>query len=642
MTQPPPPPPNQPPNQPPQQGGFGPPQDQPPTAPAMPPAPTGPPAPQPPAGPPASPTPPGLQKGPQPGYGYPQQPPASQQPQPGYGHPQPQSGYGHPPQAPQPPQPAYGYPQAPQAPQQPQPGYGYPGAQQNPYGQPGAPTSPYGQPGYGHPGAPTAPMQMQPAPTGGGRNNATVAIVVSALVVIALIVAGGVWYAKSSGGDDKKHDTASSGGGTGGKDGSGGTTGGKEKVPSDPAAKVLFQVPMPQTSDTVVTTGSWLTGKVYAKSGVAEVVGYDPAKGTKLWTLKLPGPVCAATEHVTADNKTAIAFQPKMPAKNSTAGCSQIAAIDLDRGARLWTRTVKDGDSPMSLDNVTVAQHTVAVGSSGGGAAFDIDSGKVLWQPKPGDSCYDAGYGGGTKLVAVRKCGNYDSRQLHIQNIDPVSGKVISEYKMADGIEYASVVSTDPLVVAADVGDSAGDGSEVSDYFSIDNKTGKLLSHISAPGDTYGGRCNGITRVEDCKEIVAGNGKLYVPTEEHDGTGKYSKTNEIIAFDLNTGKETGQKADAGDGYTIYPLRMDGGNLLAYKHPPYDKGGQVVTIDGGSFKATELLENPAAQDARQAESTMLPDYAEFLYGDGRLYMSSVFAHKVSYGKEYLLLAFGAGA
>ncbi|MFF4039464.1 PQQ-binding-like beta-propeller repeat protein [Streptomyces sp. NPDC001816] len=578
MTQPPPPPPNQPPNQPPQQGGFGPPQ---------------PPAPQPP-------------QAPQPGYGYPQAP----QPQPGYG-----------------------YPQAPQAPQPPQPGYGYPGAPQNSYTQPQ---------GYGYPGAPTVPMAPQPAQSGGGKNNSALVIIVAALVVIGLIVGGGVWYAKSSGGDGKKDDTASSSGGSGGKDGSGGTSsGGKEKVPANPAAKLLFKVPMPKTNDSVVTTGSWLTDTVYAKSGIAEIVGYDVAQGSKLWTLKLPGPVCTASKHVTADNKTAIVFQPKMPAKGSTAGCSQVAAIDLSKGTKLWTKTVKTGDSVVSLENVTVSQHTVAVGSTSGGAAFDINSGKPLWQPKPTDSCYDDGYGGGPKLVAVRKCGSYGSRQLHIQTIDPTSGKVISDYQMATGIEYASVVSTDPLVVAADVGSSAGDGSGISDYFSIDNKTGKLLTRISAPGDTYAGRCDGITRVEDCREVVAGAGKLYVPTEEHDGTGQYSKTNEIVAFDLTTGKQTGQRAEAGDGYTISPLRMDGGNLLAYKQPPYNKGGQVVSLDGGSFKATKLLENPATQDVRQAESTMSPEYAEIRYGQGRLFMSAAYAHKVSYDKEYLLLAFGAG-
>ncbi|MGW5326266.1 outer membrane protein assembly factor BamB family protein [Streptomyces sp. NPDC004014] len=630
MSQPPPPSPNQPP----QQGGFGPPQDQPPATPQPPAAPQNP-APQGPATPPAPQAPPSLQKGPQPGYGYPQQPPAPQGPQP----PQPQPGYGYP----QAPQPGYGFPPPPQ-PQAPQPpGYGYPGAQPNPYGQPTQPMGPYPQqPGYSHPGGPTAVMQAQP---GGGRNNAALLIIVAAVVAIALIVGGGVWYAKSSGGDGKKDETASSSGGeggTGGKDGATGGTpsGGTEKVPSDPASKVLFQVGMPQTKDTVVTSGSWLTSSVYAKSGVAEIVGYNPAAGTKMWTIKLPGPVCTASKHVTEDNKTAVVFQPKMPKKGSSEGCSQVAAIDLDKGTRLWTRTVKNGDYTANLQNVTVSQHTVAVGSSNGGAAFDIGTGKALWQPKPEDACSDAGYGGGPKLVAVRKCGSYGERQLHIQTIDAVSGKVISDYKMAAGIEYAGIVSTDPLVVAADVGDSADDGSGISDYFSIDNKTGKLLTRISAPSDTYAGRCDSITRVEDCREVVAGDGRLYVPTEEHDGSGDYSKTNEIVVFDLATGKQTGQRAEAGDGYTLSPLRMDGGNLIAYKHPPYDQGGQVVTIGGPSFKATTLLENPSAESVRRAETTMLPEYAEILYGQGRLYMSAVYAHKSTYGKEYLLLAFGS--
>ncbi|MGW4569388.1 outer membrane protein assembly factor BamB family protein, partial [Streptomyces sp. NPDC004561] len=560
------------------------------------------------------------------------------------------------PQPPQPP-PGYGYPQAAPAPQPPQPGYGYPGAQQNPYPQPppaygqqppayGAP-NPYAQPtqpvqpGYGYPGQPpTVPMQPQPG-QGGGRNNTALFIIVAAVVVIALIVGGGIWYAKSSGSDGKKHDTASSGGATGGQDDKG--SGGKEKVPADPSAKLLFQVPMPTADDTVATSGSWLTDKVYAKSGVAEIVGYDAVKGTKLWTIKLPGPVCAASHHVTADDKTAITYQPRTDTKNSIAGCSQIAAIDLDLGKKLWTKTVKSGDYTVNYQNVTVAQRTVAVGDSQGGAAFDIDSGKALWLPKPGDDCYDAGYGGGAKLVAVRNCGGSDNGRLLIQTLDPKTGKVVSEYKMDPGIQYASIVSTDPLVVAADVGDSAGDGSEVSDYFSIDNRTGRLLAHISAPGKTYGGKCDGITRIEDCREIVAGAGKLYVPTEEHDGTGEFGRTNEVIAFDLTTGKQTGQRAEAGDGYTFSPLRMDGSNLLVYKRPPYDKGGQVVSIDGGSFKQTTLLENPSTQSARQAETTMLPDFAEILFGNGRLYMSEVFARKsgTSYGKEYLALAFGTG-
>ncbi|RSN44554.1 hypothetical protein DMH12_30895 [Streptomyces sp. WAC 04229] len=495
------------------------------------------------------------------------------------------------------------------------------------------------------------PMQPQPGGPGGGRKiNAQLAIIVSAVVAIALIIGGGVWYAKSSD-DGGKDDTASSSGGTGGKGGTdekggegGESSAGTEKVPSDPAAKVLFQVPAPAVSkddSSVVVSGSWLTDKVYAKSGIAEVVGYDPGKGSKQWSIKLAGPVCAASQHVTDDNKTVVIHQPAMPTKAEPShGCTQVAVLDLDAGKTVWTKTA--GDQPINFSNVTISGDTVAAGSTEGGVGFDIANGGVLWSPKATDSCYDAGYGGGDKLVAVRKCGSYDARQLNIQTIDPKSGKVISEYKMAKGIEYAGVVSTDPLVVAADVGDSAGDGSGISDFFSIDNKTGKLLTRISVPGEQFAARCDTITKIENCTGLAVGENRLYIPTEEHEGSGEsYSRTNEVVAFDLATGKQTGQRADAGEDYTITPLRMDGGNVIAYKRPPYDKGGQIVSIDGGSFKQTTLLENPATEAVRDVESSMSPDYSEILYSQGHLYMSQVFASEPTSAdeKEYLAIGFG---
>ncbi|MEU5753204.1 PQQ-binding-like beta-propeller repeat protein [Streptomyces sp. NPDC047829] len=645
MTQPPPPPPHQPP----QGGGFGPPQDQPPQPPT------------PPSG-----GAPNLGKTPEPGYGYPQTPPSAPQTPPAAPQTPPSAPQTPPvppqtPVGPPQPQPGYGYPQAPP---QPQPGYGYPGQQPGPYGQPqqpgpyGQPTPPYGQPGqpvhpgqpgYGYPQA-TVPMQAQAGrPGGGGKINAQLAIIVAAVVAIALIIGGGVWYAGSSG-DSGKDDTAGSSGGTGGKggtDGKGGEgapSGSEEKVPSDPASKVLFQVPAPAVSkddNSVVVSGSWLTDQVYAKSGIAEVVGYDPAKGSKKWTIKLAGPVCTATKHVTDDNKTVIVHQPAMPTKAEPShGCTQVAVIDLDAGKKVWTKTA--GDQPISFDNVTISGDTVAAGSSEGGVAFGVAKGEVRWSPKATDTCQDMGYAGGEKLVAVRRCGSYDARQLNIQTIDPKSGKVISEYKMAKGIEYAGVVSTNPLVVAADVADSAGDGSGISDLFSIDNKTGKLLNRISVPGDEFGAECDIITKVEECTGLAVGNGRLYIPTEEHEGSGEsYSRTNEVVAFDLATGKQTGQRADAGEDYTITPLRMDGNNVIAYKRPPYDKGGQIVSIDGGTFKQTTLLENPATETVRDVEASMLPEYSEYLYSQGRLYMAQTYASEPTSAdeKEYLAIGFG---
>lgn len=550
-----------------------------------------------------------------------------------------QGGYGAPPTPPRPPRP----PQP--------PGYGNPG------GQPGPQPGPYGRPqdpydwnsGYGVPHEPPPLYSPLAGPGGGGRRSkGWWAVVVAAVVAIALIIGGGVLYA-ASGDEGAKDDTAGAGSGTGGQgdEGGGTTSRGSEKVPARTAAKVLFQVPSPRAegAGSVVLPGSWLTMKAYVKTGVAEIVGYDPDKGTELWTIPLPGPVCTVTDHTTEDGLTAIVHEPAMPTKaKPTHGCTQVSAIDLDTGRKLWTGSALRGNTPIRFENITISGSTVAAGGAAGGAAFDITTGASLWTPKANDTCYDAGYGGGPKLVALRKCQAYGRLQLHIQTIDPTTGKVISAYRMADGIEYVGIVSTDPLVVAANVGESAGDGSGISDYFSIDSRTGKLRTRISAPGERYAATCDVISRIEQCSQLAVGKDRLYLPTKEHDGGGESGRTNEIVAFDLTTGRQTAQRADAGDGYVIAPLRMDGGNLLAYKRPAQAaRGGQVVSIDGGTFRQTGLLENPATQAVRDVEAGLSPERAEYRYAQGRLYISAVYATKPTSPDEkaYLVIAFGAG-
>ncbi|NBM21046.1 PQQ-binding-like beta-propeller repeat protein, partial [Streptomyces sp. GC420] len=519
----------------------------------------------------------------------------------------------------------------PQQPPTAQPGYGYPGQPQPGYGYPGRP-----QPGYGYQG-----QTLPPHPPGGGRKkpSAQAVIITAAAVAVALIIGAGVWYANSGGGEEGKKDQATSSAGTdGGQDGGKNTGGGKEKPPADVDSELIFQLSYPKVDDVVPVSGSWLTDKAYVKTGVNKVVGYDAASGTELWTVKLPGAVCAASAHKTEDNKTAILFR----AGAKDVSCTEIGALDLDGGKLLWKKSVPEGDDKTGFSEVTVGAGTVAAGGTSGGAAFDIESGSLRWKPSSSsDGCYDAGYGGGEALVAIRKCGQYgSSRQLLVQTLDPVSGSPKSTYKMSPGIEYASIVSTKPLVVAADVGDVANDGSGISDFFSIDEK-GKLRAKISADAKKYAARC-GATEVESCKHLAVGNDRLYVPTEEHDGaSGSLSGTNEIVAFDLATGKSTGQRADAGENFTIAPLRMDGGNIIAYKTPPYDKGGEVVSIDGSTFKETVLLRNPAEKPGRDAETSFSADYSEMLFGNGRLYISEVNVsdNGSDFGEQYLGVAFG---
>lgn len=610
MTQPPPPP-NQPPD-PQHQGGFG--------------APTPPPQ-QPPQPPQA------------PGYGYPQQP------EPGYGYPQ------QPPQAPQQPGPYGGAPQQPPA----QPPYGYPTAPQQAYGQPGYGQQPYGPQPVHDPQAYGQQPTVAVAPAAGrGKLSAQMQIVLAAAVAVVLIIGAGIWYASSEGGDpapDAKGTTGApqgTGGGDGTTGGNGGLGGGgTEKAPADTQAKLAWSVPVPKVPDVTDVTGSWLTDKAFVKPGVNSVVAYDLDKGSVLWTLPLTGQVCGTSRHKTADNKVPILFEAtKRVPPRYYQPCTEVGLVDLNTGKLVWSASVTGGtagDAKVRFSEVTLSGATVAAGGSDGGAAFDLANGNPRWKPQANNqNCYDLGYGGGEGLVAVRKCGSYDNGSVTIQNVNPTSGAVISQYKMPTGVKYASVVSTKPLVVAADVGESAGDGSGISDFFSLDEKTGKLKAKITADADQYAARCRS-TKVESCSQVLVGNGRLYVPTEEHEGsTGEYGdETNEIIAFDLTTGRTVPEKADAGDRYTLVPLRMDGGDLIAYKEPPYDKGGRIVSINGGTMKETLLLENPADRSIRDAETSFSLTGAELRYESGRFFISANLvskARETDTSKKYLLVSF----
>ncbi|MEU9190280.1 PQQ-binding-like beta-propeller repeat protein [Streptomyces sp. NPDC048484] len=618
MSQPPPPPP---PNQPPQGGGFGAPQDPPQGG-------FGPPTP--PAGPPAGPPP----QPPQPGYGYPQAP----------GTPPPAA----PPAAPPgPPQQPYGYPQAPGAPQgapQPpaQPGYGYPGQQpaQPGYGYPGQ------QPQYGYPQPNTMPMQPQ-APQGGRKFNSQVAIIVSAVVVIALIVGGGVLYANWSGKDDDK-DTSAGPGGTDGKDGDNGDGvagggGGSEKVPSSTGAKVLFQLPAPEVpkKDVWSVEGSWLTDKVYAKAGVRKVVGHDPDTGKESWSLPLTGLTCAGSREITKDGVAVVVAEDAPRTKaDPYPECTEVTAFNVNTGKSLWTKSVApNGGEKAAFKEVTITGTTVAAGSGlNGGAAFDITNGKILWQPKV-DTCEDVGYAGGEQLIAVRKCGDYDNEKYEVQRLDPKSGTVKWSYKLPSGIDNAKIISTKPVVFGVDSGEITATGA--TDIFSLDD-SGKLRTKITLEDGKYEHDC-GVNKVNNCKSIAVGNDKLYVPTKQHEGAEQYSRVNEIVSFSLATGKSTSDRADAGDGYEIFPIRMDGGNIIAYKGGPYDKGSQVVSINGKTFKETKLLETPATEQVRSAISGMVPATSEMLYTGGRLFLAEdlISAPYSKDEKDYVAIGFGAG-
>ncbi|MER5761425.1 hypothetical protein [Streptomyces sp. NPDC002082] len=570
-------------------------------------------------------TPPPPSQPPSGGFGAPQDPPPG-----GFGKPedQPPGGFGGPPPVPPampagpPPPPPAQPPAQPPAAQPPtvpagqpagQPSYGYP---QESYGYPQQQPQPVTAPMY------AAQSPAVPAGGGGGGNEVRTQLLIvgAALLAIVLIVGSGFWYVS---GDDKgsdKQPVADGSASPGGDKAPGG--GGTEKAPAKTKSKTLVNVPMPESAEIVRIPGSWLTDTTYAKSDMGKVVGYNVADGAKKWEIPLEANVCAASRWV-SDNKTAILFDEALPtAEKKFQPCNQVGVIDLNAGKLLWKTSLKTqggGDKPIQFMEVTVSGQTVAAGGLYGGAAWNLADGTSLWKPKvDADDCQDLGYGGGPALAVIRRCGRYGSYAMSAQSLDPVTGAPKSSYKLPAGLEDAGIVSTKPLIVAADINHTSKNAIGVSDLFVLDD-AGQLKTRIPLTSGNYKPECG--TEVEDCTNMVVGNGKLYLPSDEHKGTTTdYGRTNEIVSFDLETGKLTTDRADAGERYTIYPMRMDGSNLIAYKVPPYDGGGQVVSIDGKSMKETVLMQNPANKESQRAESQFLPESGEFRYGNGKLFIA----------------------
>ncbi|MFD7262986.1 PQQ-binding-like beta-propeller repeat protein [Streptomyces sp. NPDC059874] len=577
-------------------------------------------------------------------------PPPSQPPSGGFGAPQepPPGGFTPPPPMPpappqQPPTQPVTQPAQPPAAQGPagQPAYGYP--------QPG--------PGYGYPqqsGPVTTPMYApQPpagGPAGGNDKRTQLMIVGAALLAIVLIVGGGIWYTSGDGGGtggDPQNSASGDPSASTGNDKPQESSPAVEKAPSNPKSKSLFNLPSPQPAEQVGTIGSWITDSTYVKSDVSKVVGYNLVDGGKKWEIPLPGEVCGATKHV-SQNKSAILFRAaQRTPENKYVPCTEVGVIDLDAGKLVWSGNAKStsgGDKPANLREVTISGNTVAAADiSIGGAAWNLADGKSLWLPKvDAEQCRDTGYAGGEALAVIRKCGQSPNYTLYAQILDPTTGAAKASYKLSPGIDYAGIVSTKPLVVAADVGGTAKNATGVSDLFVVDDK-GELKARISVTSGNFDGKC-AATEVEKCTGMVVGNGKLYLPSKEHQGQDSSGgRTNELLSFDLTTGKQTSDRADAGERYQLTPLRMDGPNIIAYKEPPYDKGAQVVSIDGKTMKETLLMENPVEKANQRLESPFSPDYSEYRYHNGKLFISRTSVTKPYSDKsdpEYLFVSFTA--
>ncbi|NBM20585.1 PQQ-binding-like beta-propeller repeat protein, partial [Streptomyces sp. GC420] len=529
----------QPPNQPPQ-GGFGAPQE-----------PQGqPPQGQPPQGPPP-----------------PAQPPAGG-PAPG----QPPQGYGFPPSSPpppgQPPQGGYGFPQGPGVPPG-QPAPVNPYAQPGPYVQPG----PYGQPpqGYGYPPPPGGQFPGAPAPAGqgGGPFKGKPAVIIGAAVAALLVIGTGVFFATAGGDDDKKPVAGGSdkpGTDPTGPVDDGDGSGDGDDVNGDPNAgrkegesKLLWQADAPDAPGSGADApGLWFAGDVVAKAAYKQIAGYDAASGKEAWKIELPAKICGAPQQTTDDGKVVIGF---MNGTSDKADCNQLTMIDIESGKRAWTKEVPEEglfDIMTDLD-LAISGNTVTVSRMGPSSAFRISDGKKLFSKLAG-SCQPDDYAGGKRLIAVETCTDQSEQA---QEVDPATGRAKWTFKVPKGMRINKVYSTSPVVLSL-----VDEDNKKWSVVTLKDGSGSVRSQLTSK-DSFAPQCglSILSRdLQGCQGIVVSSDTLYLPTDGLRG-------NDVVAFSLDTGKEKWRSA-APEDRRMYPLRMDGSNLVVYIEASYDAGGQI--------------------------------------------------------------------
>jgi outer membrane protein assembly factor BamB len=560
--------------------------------------------------------------------------PPNQPPQPGgFGAPQgppPGGGFGAP-QTPPPqgppsgaPQPVYGYPQQP----------GPYGQQPGPYGQqPG----PYGQqPGYGRPQPQALGAPGTPPPGGTGSRNplkGKPTLVIGAAIAMLLVVGGTVWAV--SGDDEKgrepvarKTDDGLPGSSGSPADPGDGNGDGKEvtedfnKDRRPGESKVLFYKEAPDAPGSGIDApGMWITGKTVAKAAYNQLLAFNTTDGAPAWEpITFPHRICAITWDKTADDKVVIAYKD---GAGDDAECNQLMVVDVVTGMTGWVVELEEGPYPLRSIELSLSGNTVMVTRPYSGTAYDVRSGKKVFEKQKYGDCYPSDFAGGGRLIQVASCDRGgDDEHDEVQELDPGTGKVKWTYKYPKGWKASKAFSVDPLVVYST------NEEKKSVNIAAFTDDGKLRSQVQSdeefsPSCWYG-------TLEGCEGVAVDGDTLFLPTRAAGGA------NEIVAISLADGKERWRERSPADE-PMQPVRVEGGKLIAYVHPSDDAGGQIVSIPvtGSNHKSVKLMQNP--QGVAKIEKGFAGKAVDWV--DGRFYISTTRLTGSDEAKEKLMLAYG---
>ncbi|WP_327367895.1 outer membrane protein assembly factor BamB family protein [Streptomyces sp. NBC_01217] len=351
--------------------------------------------------------------------------------------------------------------------------------------------------------------------------------------------------------------------------------------------------------------GPWIVGDTIVKAMFHTLTGYSVTDGSLKWRLRMPSELCAAPSQATADGRIVLGIETGTA---DDALCNSLQMVDLTTGRAGWRKTYKRQGAWDLLSDVSMAINgdTVTVGRTSRTDAFRVGDGKVLFGELPGN-CQPFGFASGPVAIAATSCRTAadDHKEQQVQRIDPVTGKVLWTYKVKKGWEIAQFYSVSPLVVSLKQEDKWA--------VIVLGENGTYRSQLVGGTDDYATKCGGdlLTQgknLDNCLGVAADDRTVYLATRP--GEDDLTPTNQVVAFDLNTGRAK-WKAAAPAGQTLMPLRVEGGRLLMYLAAGRNKGGGIASLPPAGGAPQMVLRHPVA--AAQVERGFFDSRVAYLNG-----------------------------
>ncbi|WP_433434083.1 PQQ-binding-like beta-propeller repeat protein [Nonomuraea sp. CA-141351] len=362
------------------------------------------------------------------------------------------------------------------------------------------------------------------------------------------------------------------------------TGGGNGNGSGESTAVTEWAVPLTNADSTDFTSGlafaSWLTDKTIIRAQKDGILAYALNSGKRAWGTPAPGAqLCGATQHL-AQGKGAIAY-------GSSTLCDHLAGVDTATGKLTWKIKISAEKARISnsltVPRILDADGMAIVDLNDVLTGYRLSDGGKQWTATMPNGCHlkDANAAPG-RVAMLLDCFTAGNRLLLL---NPQTGKATKQTRIGELRLMSTLLSADPVIMRTE------DSSQ--NVFTVYNDAGAKVTEFKT-GKVDLLAMNTVAFVDGMFEVhryaVHGD-HLYLATFPENVPGKLRSRNQVLAYDLKTGRQVWTSSGTNDTMLTY-IRADDRGLLALEAGDHrDLAPRLVRLDAATGKATAVASLP---------------------------------------------------